>query len=116
MVITKRHRYSFNTIRNITSDTNLFLTLPCGNTYDFTVKVQTTHGTSADSKISLEIKPSVKAVSNLAVNVIGGEDANNTDWTKARETGFLLTWKAPPDVKAADIKVRDVNLWIRSAL
>ena len=116
MVITKRHRYSFNTIRNITSDTNLFLTLPCGNTYDFTVKAQTTHGTSADSKISLEIKPSVKAVTNLAVNVIGGEDANNTDWTKARETGFLLTWKAPPDVKAADINVRDVNLWIRSAL
>ena len=107
MVITKRHRYSFNTIRNITSDTNLFLTLPCGNTYTFTVKLQTTRGTSADRKVSLEIKPSVKAVINLAVNFIGGEDANSTDWTKEREKGFLLTWNAPPDVKAADIKVRD---------
>ena len=107
MVITKRHRYSFNTIRNITSDTNLVLTLPCGNTYDFTVKAQTKRGTSADKKISLEIKPSVKAVANLAVNFIGGEDANSTGWTKQSEKGFLLTWNAPPDVKAADIKVRD---------
>ena len=107
MVITKRHRYSFNTIRNITSDTNLNLTLPCGNTYDFTVKAQTKRSTSADSKVSLEIKPSVKAVSNLAVSFIGGEDATSTDWTKEREKGFLLRWNAPPDVKAADIKVRD---------
>ena len=107
MVITKRHRYSFNTIKNITSDTNLNLTLACGNNYDFTVKAQTTHGTGKDSTISLKTKPSAKAVTNLAVNVIGGEDANSTDWTKARETGFLLTWKAPPDVKAADIKVRN---------
>ena len=107
MVITKRHRYSFNTIRNITSDTNLFLTLPCGNTYDFTVKAQTTRGTSADRKVSLEIKPPVKAVTNLAVNFIGGEDTSSTDRTKERENGFLLIWNAPPDVKAADIKVRD---------
>ena len=69
--------------------------------------MQTTRGTSADRKVSLEIKPSVKAVINLAVNFIGGEDANSTDWTKEREKGFLLTWNAPPDVKAADIKVRD---------
>ena len=107
MVITKRHRYSFNTIKNITTDTNLDLTLPCGNKYDFTVKAQTKRGTSANKTVSLEINPSVEGVSNLAVSFIGGEDANSTDWTKARETGFLLTWKAPPDVKAADIKVRD---------
>ena len=107
MVITKRHRYSFNTIKNITTDTNLNLTLPCGNKYDFTVKAQTERGTSANKTVSLEIKPSVEGVSNLAVSFIGGEDANSTDWTKARETGFLLTWKAPPGVKAADIKVRD---------
>ena len=107
MVITKRHRYSFNTIKNITSDTNLDLRLPCGNKYDFTVKAQTKRGTSADKTISLEIKPSVEKVSNLAVNFIGGEDANSTDWTTQSEKGFLLTWKAPPDAKAADINVRD---------
>ncbi|XP_073255774.1 uncharacterized protein [Porites lutea] len=108
LVITKRHRYSFNTIRNITSDTNLNLTLPCGNTYDFTVKAQTKRSTSADSKVSLEIKPSVKAVTNLAVSFIGGEDATSIDWTKEREKGFLLTWNAPPDVKAADIKYYEI--------
>ena len=107
MVITKRHRYSFNTIKNITSDTNLDLKLPCGNKYDFTVKAQTKRGTSADKTVSLEIKPSVGRVSNLAVNFIGGEDTSSTDRTKERENGFLLTWNAPPDVKAADIKVRD---------
>ena len=70
--------------------------------------MQTKHGTSGDSKIQFELKPSVGAVTNLMVNFIGGgEDTNGTDWSKEREKGFLLTWNAPHDVKTSDIKVVD---------
>ena len=109
LVITECDHCGFiNTTRTITSQPKLDLKLPCGNTYVFTVKAQTKRGISGGSKVYLEIKPSVGAVTNLMVNFIGGgEDTNGTDWSKEREKGFLLTWNAPRDINASDIQVRD---------
>ena len=108
LVITECDHCGFSTTRTITTQPTLDVTLPCGNTYTFIVKVQTKHGTSGDSKIQFELKPSVGAVTNLMVNFIGGgEDTNGTDWSKEFEKGFLLTWNAPRDINASDIQVRD---------
>ena len=75
------------------------LDLLCGHTYNFSVKVVTSKGISADKKTSISINPQAAgAVQNLAVRFLPGNKGVG---------GFLLTWDPPQNVKAATIKVGD---------
>lgn len=100
MVITECVNCRFhNTIRRLTSNTNIDLDLLCGHTYTFSVRVVTSKGSSADKKTSMSINPqAASVVRNLAVEFLPGNKGIG---------GFRLTWDPPHNVKAATIKVGD---------
>ena len=102
-----------NTTRHLSYNRSLTLDLPCGNTYSINVKAVTASDfNSADSKVTMSIKPEVGSVTNLVVKFIPGDNrtgnattGNSTDGIKQLQDGFLLTWGPPNNVKPASIKV-----------
>ena len=96
--------------RSLTSNTYLYVDLPCGNAYNITVRAVTNNGSSADKQtsISIFIPSQIGVVRNLAVKFIPGNNAtrnNATGMIKQREDGFWLTWEPPANVKPVDVKV-----------
>ena len=105
--------------RSLTSNTYLYVDLPCGNAYNITVRAVTNNGSSADKQtsISIFIPSQIGVVRNLVVKFIPGNNAtrnNATGMIKQREDGFWLTWEPPANVKPVDVKVGKYTLPARN--
>ena len=112
MVITKCPRCgNFDPIRTITNETSLSQTLPCGQTYVFSVSAITQLEASAASQVTLSLKKvSVEPVSNFTVKYFpgylnGSGFIHDKDRIKSVDR-FLLTWDPPKALAAASIQVQ----------
>ena len=95
MVTTECIHCSYNTIHNKTYKTTLDITVPCGNTYIFTVRAAINGESSNGREVRIISPATAGAVTKLAVKFIPGK--NESDWIKKREDALQLTWDPPND-------------------
>ena len=88
-------------------NTTLDKSLPCGNTYIFTVRAVISGESSNDKTAQVTLRPSAGAVGNLAVKFVPGK--NETAWIRQRQDGFQLTWDPPSDVDPNKIEVGNLR-------
>lgn len=104
---------AFDQIKKKLNETSLNQNLPCGQTYEFTVKAFTQKESSADSNVTVSLKPAdVEPVANLTVKYFHGNLSLDEESDEFSDR-FLLTWDPPENLKAAGFEVHrnlDKNL------
>ena len=95
MVTTECIHCSFDTTHDKAINTTLNITVPCGNTYIFTVRAVINGKSSKGIETNITTLPTAGAVTKLAVKFIPGK--NESDWIKKREDALQLTWNPPND-------------------